>query len=148
MVRNNNEDMLSLGGIMLRDDTMNLSVDLDEKSQFYLLVSDGMGGHEYGERASQSLLEYLSECFKEGRFKEESFEDDLRFQVKSFSDHLNQQAKEEGQRLPMGCTLTGVVWAYGKTYLLNAGDSRTYRFRNGILQRIGVSGSWISWLRR
>ena len=36
----------------------------------------------------------------------------------------------------MGCTLTGVVWHYGKIYLINAGDSRTYRFRGGILRQL------------
>lgn len=136
LVRSNNEDMLSLGGVMLRDDAMTLTVELDEESQFHLLVSDGMGGHEFGERASQELLEYLCECFKEGRFHSERIEDDLRFHVHEFSNRLNQEAVAEGQQKPMGCTLTGVVWLYGRAYLVNAGDSRTYRFRNGILRQL------------
>ena len=48
----------------------------------------------------------------------------------------------------MGCTLTGVVWHYGKIYLINAGDSRTYRFRGGFLKQLttdqtqrGISGN-------
>ena len=36
----------------------------------------------------------------------------------------------------MGCTLTGVIWHYGKIRLINAGDSRTYRFRGGILRQL------------
>ena len=136
MIRTNNEDMLSLGGILLRDDELEFPIELDNESQFHLLVSDGMGGHEYGERASQGLLEYLCECFKENRFRPEHIEDDLRFHVKAFSDQLNRQAAAEGQRMPMGCTLTGVVWSQGKVYLINAGDSRTYRYRNGILRQL------------
>lgn len=136
IIRTNNEDMLSVGGILLRDDALSLPIELDGESQFHLLVSDGMGGHEFGERASQGLLEYLCECFKENRFRPETIEDDLRFHVKAFNDQLNRLAIEEGQRLPMGCTLTGVVWSQGKVYLLNAGDSRTYRFRNGILRQL------------
>ena len=136
LVRTNNEDMLSVGGILLRDDVLSLPIELDGQSQFHLLVSDGMGGHEFGERASQGLLEYLCECFKENRFQPETIEDDLRFHVKAFNDRLNSEALEEGQRMPMGCTLTGVVWSMGKTYLLNAGDSRTYRFRNSILRQL------------
>lgn len=136
IVRTNNEDMLSVGGILLRDDALSLPIELDGESQFHLLVSDGMGGQEFGERASQGLLEYLCECFKENRFRPETIEDDLRFHVKAFNDQLNRLAIEEGQRLPMGCTLTGVVWSQGKVYLLNAGDSRTYRFRNGILRQL------------
>lgn len=136
MVRDNNEDMISLGGVLLRDDALSFPIELDEESQFHLLVSDGMGGHEFGERASQGLLEYLCECFKEGLFRPESIEDDLRYHVKTFSNRLNQEARAEGQQRPMGCTLTGVVWSYGKVYLINAGDSRTYRYRNGILRQL------------
>lgn len=136
MIRTNNEDMISLGGILLRDDVLSFPIQLDDESQFHLLVADGMGGHEYGERASQGLLEFLVQCFKDGWIHPETLENDLRFQVRSFSVRLNHQAAEEGQLMPMGCTLTGVVWSQGKVYLLNAGDSRTYRFRNGILRQL------------
>lgn len=136
MVRDNNEDMVSLGGILLRDGEMTFPIVLDEESQFCLLVADGMGGHEHGERASQGLLEHLNDCFKNDLFHADTLEDELRSQVKAFSDQLNQEAMEERQSRPMGCTLTGFVWSHGKTLLLNAGDSRTYRYRDGILRRI------------
>lgn len=136
MVRDNNEDMVSLGGVLLRDDTMAFPIELDEESQFYLLVADGMGGHEHGERASQELLAYLGTCFQDHLISPEHVEDDLRRHVKLLSDRLNQEAVNEGQQLPMGCTLTGMVWSYGKTLAVNAGDSRTYRLRDGILRRI------------
>lgn len=137
LVRDNNEDMLSVGGILVRDDALELPVvELDDESQFNLLVADGMGGHEHGERASQGLLEYLNDCFKNELFYTDTLEEELRSQVRAFSDRLNQEALEEGQARPMGCTLTGFVWSHGKTLLLNAGDSRTYRYRDGILRRI------------
>ena len=136
IVRDNNEDMVSVGGILLRDNEMAFPVELNDNSQFYLLVADGMGGHEHGERASEGLLNYLNDCFKENVFTSENIEDELRSRVKAFSDRLNQEAEAEGQSRPMGCTLTGVVWMNGRAYLLNAGDSRTYRLRNGILRQL------------
>lgn len=136
LMRDNNEDMLSLGGVLLRDDEMRFPVELDDESQFCLLVADGLGGHEYGERASQGLLEFLAERFKEKDFDLETVEEELRSLVKQFNDQLNWQANEEGQQKPMGCTLTGVVWVKGRAFLINAGDSRTYRFRNGILRQL------------
>lgn len=146
--RDNNEDMVSLGGLMLRDDELAFPVELDVESLFYLLVSDGMGGHEQGERASQELLEYLDKCFKENLIHAETLEEDLRSHVKAFNADLNRKAMEEGQTHPMGCTLTGMVWSQGKAYVINAGDSRTYRFRNGILRQLtqdetvrGLSGN-------
>ena len=131
IVRDNNEDMVSVGGIFLRDNEMAFPVELNDNSQFYLLVADGMGGHEHGERASEGLLNYLNDCFTS-----ENIEDELRSRVKAFSDRLNQEAEAEGQSRPMGCTLTGVVWINGHAYLINAGDSRTYRLRNGILRQL------------
>ena len=137
LVRDNNEDMVSLGGILLRDDQMVLpAITLDEESLFYLLVADGMGGHQHGERASQGLLEHLDHCFKGGYIKAETVADDISTQVRAYSDELNWQARAEGQYRPMGCTLTGMVWAYGKALLVNAGDSRSYRYRDGILRQI------------
>ena len=42
LVRQNNEDALSIGGILLRDDSVSLSVTVPEDGYFYLLASDGM----------------------------------------------------------------------------------------------------------
>ena len=56
LVRDNNEDAISIGGVFLRDDSMRLSVDVSDKGYFYLLVADGMGVHEKGEVASEIAL--------------------------------------------------------------------------------------------
>lgn len=147
-VRENNEDAISIGGVFLRDDAMNLTVDVQENAVFYLLVSDGMGGHEKGEEASEITLSELKEQFAMNEIRPETFSDDIYEACKYISLKLNNAAYAQGQAKPMGCTLTGVVWHYGKIYLLNAGDSRTYRFRGGLLKQLttdqtvrGISGN-------
>ena len=135
--RENNEDMISVSGVMLRDDSLTLPVDFDDNATFYLLLADGMGGHEHGERASQMLLEHLKNFFHDYDFVED-FEKTICDYIMAFSYFMNNQASEEGQIRPMGCTLTGVVWLKGKTLVLNAGDSRTYRFRNGTLRQLTI----------
>ena len=135
-VRENNEDALSIGGTFLRDDAINLTVDVQENSVFYLLVSDGMGGHEKGEEASEITLEELKEQFAMNEIQPKTFSDDMNEAGKYISFKLNNAAYDQGQLKPMGCTLTGMVWHYGKIYLVNAGDSRTYRFRGGILRQL------------
>lgn len=147
-VRENNEDALSIGGVFLRDDAMNLTVDVQGNAVFYLLVSDGMGGHEKGEEASEITLEELKEQFAMNEIRPDTFSDDINEAGKYISYKLNNAAYAQGQTKPMGCTLTGVVWHYGKIYLINAGDSRTYRFRDGILRQLttdqterGISGN-------
>lgn len=135
-VRENNEDALSIGGVFLRDDAMNLTVDVQENAVFYLLVSDGMGGHEKGEAASEITLDEMKEQFAMNEIQPDTFSDDVNEAGKYISFKLNNAALAQGQTKPMGCTLTGVVWHYGKIYLINAGDSRTYRFRGGILRQL------------
>ncbi|MCR5513051.1 MAG: serine/threonine-protein phosphatase [Prevotella sp.] len=138
LVRDNNEDALSVGGIILRDNVTNFTVDISEGGFFYLLVSDGMGGHEDGEEASEFTLNELKEKFEQKQIGANSFEDDMRKMTNTISTQLNQMAAEKGQQLPMGCTLTGIVWHYGKIWLVNAGDSRTYRYRNGMLRQLTI----------
>lgn len=136
MVRENNEDAVSVGGLILRDNSTALTVTTPEDGWFYLLVSDGMGGHERGEEASEFTLDQVREAFERGIIGPETFEEDIRKVVADASATLNRRAFESGQTHPMGCTLTGVVWHCGHIYLINAGDSRTYRFREGILRQL------------
>ena len=136
LLRDRNEDALSVNGLFLRDDAVELSVEIPEEGFFYLLVSDGMGGHEKGEEASRFALEEMEEQFSFHHIRPESFEDDVREAARYINFKLNRAAAEDGQQRPMGCTLTGVIWHYGRTWLVNAGDSRTYRFRDGLLRQL------------
>lgn len=81
-LRDLNEDMLSVGGILVRDDSFTLPVSLDEDALFYLFVSDGMGGHEKGEYASRYLLEHLRDSFTMGDISADGFEDQIRLNVR------------------------------------------------------------------
>lgn len=52
--RRSNEDMVLVGESFLRDGSIDFS--LDNPDLFFALVSDGMGGHDHGEMASEFLL--------------------------------------------------------------------------------------------
>lgn len=141
LVRQNNEDALSIGGILLRDDSVSLSVTVPEDGYFYLLASDGMGGHENGEQASIQTLEGMKRFFETGQTPDSSgpiddFDEALRGVARDISCRLNDQAATEGQDRPMGSTLSGVIWYYGSVRLINAGDSRVYRMRGGIVRQL------------
>lgn len=134
-VRDNNEDMLSIDGRLLRDDA--LQVTDEEMGEYgYAFVADGMGGHDKGEEASQALLEHLRDCFTMGDFSREDFEGDFIRSVEYVSARLNARSDALGLGRAMGTTLCGMVWIYGKTYLINAGDSRAYRWRDGMLKQL------------
>lgn len=136
LVRQNNEDALSVGGLFLRDDSTEITVNTPEDGFFYLLVADGMGGHENGEEASSFALDEIKEQLVMHQVHPDSFEDDIREAARYIAFKLNRAAADRGQQKPMGCTLSGVIWHYGRIWLLNAGDSRTYRFREGILRQL------------
>lgn len=134
-VRENNEDMLSIAGRMLRDKALQVT-DEDAGDYWYAFVADGMGGHERGEEASTELLEHLRDCFTMGDFSEENFEADFIRSVEYVSARLNARSAYLGYERPMGTTLCGFVWYYGRTYMVNAGDSRMYRWRDGLLEQL------------
>lgn len=136
LVRGNNEDAVSIGGLLLRDDSASLSVSTPDDGYFYLLVSDGMGGHEDGEEASRFTLDEFKEQLVLHQISPERFEDEAREAASYISFKLNSAAAQRGQIHPMGCTLTGVIWHYGRIWLVNAGDSRSYRFRQGVLRQL------------
>lgn len=138
--RTNNEDMMSVGGILLRDSSLEITVEInkDSDSYFYILVSDGMGGHEKGEVASEYLLKCIASYLSDRSISTSEAEDGLRSLVKEVSDTLNAKGIKENQERIMGCTLTGVIWIGKAVYLVNAGDSRTYRHRNGILKQLST----------
>ncbi len=137
-VRYNNEDMVSIGGIMLRDDKLSIPVVFDDDGTFYLFVSDGMGGHEKGEVASSMLLEHLRDCFTMGDISAGEFTGDITRSVRYVSRKLNSLSQSEGLVKGMGCTLTGVVWIGGRLWLVNAGDSRTYLYHDGLIEQLTV----------
>lgn len=134
-VRENNEDMLSIAGRMVRDGALQVA-DEEAGEYWYAFVADGMGGHERGEEASRELLEHIRDCFTMGDCSEDDFERDFVRSVEYVSARLNARSAGMGLDRPMGTTLCGIVWIYGRAFLVNAGDSRVYRWRDGMLEQL------------
>lgn len=135
-VRDNNEDMASVGMYLIRDNSLNIEKEISEDECFCLLVSDGMGGHESGEYASQFTLEALRAFLLDKSLEHHNPVSDLALKIKDISACLNIMSSERHQGKAMGCTLTGIVRMQGKTLLVNVGDSRTYRLRDGMLRQL------------
>ena len=102
------------------------------------LVADGMGGHDAGDRASAAVVaefELLAGAPSLGI-------DDVRAALRRTRARVEAIA---GDGRAAGTTLTGVVIAevggIGYWLTVNVGDSRTYRFANGLLEQISVDHS-------
>lgn len=135
-VRDGNQDMAGAGLCLIRDSQTGLTHDLGDGKNFLLLMSDGMGGHQHGEMASSHTLEQLRSLVFDGRRDWSRPEETLTEEIGRIGTELD--LKSVGMQLdrPMGCTLTGFVWAGGKTLLVNVGDSRSYIYRDGMLRRL------------
>ena len=105
------------------------------------LVADGMGGHEAGERASAAVIEQFGRLVGLQALALE----DVRGALSRARAAVEDLASGGAARA--GTTLSGVVIAsvdgMGYWLSLNIGDSRTYRFADGRLERITVDHSVI-----
>ncbi len=103
----------------------------------YCLVADGMGGAAAGETASQIFAQSADEVFTNPKPKTEHdvlacVQSTFRFANDRILAHVVENPDHQG----MGCTaellaITGSGFVIG-----HMGDSRTYRFRNGILKQL------------
>ena len=101
------------------------------------LLGDGMGGAAAGEQASQIFVNTASEVFAE--FEHRTEKETLELVKRAFSsanqrilDHVTKNPQHKG----MGCTGELIAFVNGSFVLGHVGDSRTYRFRKGVLKQL------------
>ena len=105
--RSNNEDSLGI-------------------SEALLTVCDGMGGHNFGERASAFVRDVMLHAFPTvqplGKME-------IQQQLNQVQKELNQLLEQEPELEKMGTTFTGVFRTPDVWYAAHIGDSRIYLFR-------------------
>ncbi len=142
--RDHNEDMLLVGDTIFRDGRIRMEFDSDCLLTF--AVADGMGGHNAGEVASEMALNSLVKFT--GILGAGYSEGHLCNMLNDWAERMHEELTEEGfdnpERRGMGTTLCGFFIYDKKYYAINAGDSRLYHFRNGILQQISKDHSLAS----
>ena len=103
-----------------------------------IAVADGMGGGEYGEKASNFTIAALSDWFQGLPL---SYYEDyellypaLRQEVQKISDQLYYQYSRTNKTV--GSTLVGAIVGRDVTTIVNVGDSRAYAYANNSLNLI------------
>lgn len=91
-----------------------------------LTVCDGMGGHNYGERASAFVKEALLKVFAE---PQQLGKMEIQQQLNNVQSNLNHLLDKEPELEKMGTTFTGVFITPDMWYAAHIGDSRIYLFR-------------------
>lgn len=122
-VRDLNEDSFCLHGF-----------DRQEPLGFCIL-SDGMGGHNAGEVASQRTVQFAAEEL----LKDKSLTEAPRLlnqAVKTANERVYQMAMANQSQYGMGATLVMACICSDEAYIANVGDSRAYAYRKGELIQI------------
>lgn len=136
--RANNEDMAYVAGRLLRDDACEEDTALDAAPAAFA-VADGMGGCEGGEVASEIVCRSFA-AFMRGFDGTEPLAALKRWATDA-NNLVNDTAAVRPGLAEMGSTFVGLVWAGGRLWLVNVGDSRCYRLRGGVLKQLSVDHS-------
>lgn len=114
------------------------------------LVADGMGGHQYGQEASRlaiqtMLKQMLSKMYRSSEWGETELRQLLIDGVQAANQAIYQHNQE--QRTDMGTTITAAVVVGLTACVVNAGDSRTYLYRDSAgLRQITRDHSVVAYL--
>jgi serine/threonine protein phosphatase PrpC len=132
-VRENNEDSIAIAGWVGEAGMSAPRRSRHELAQPLLFaVADGMGGHAGGEIASG----YVTKRLAAGAVREDP--SDIVAQL----DDINRELYETMKTIPalrgMGTTVAGLVLTPRRAIWFNVGDSRIYRQRNGLLDRLSI----------
>jgi protein phosphatase len=111
------------------------------------VVADGMGGHVSGEMASHLAVQSMEEFVTRSRSETVDFSGVYRKDLSIEQNRLlaatrvaNRKIREEADKNPtkrgMGTTLIGVILEDKHLAVVNVGDSRLYRVRNGTLKQV------------
>ncbi len=149
--RSTNEDQFLIADVCKSMRIHQTSLALDYQTRLFgetqgklLLVADGMGGHEAGERASQLvtdgivnyILNRLTWFMADACESEQEFEEQLKNAFHSCQKRIDREIAEIPQHQGMGSTLTMAYITWPFMFLVHIGDSRCYLLRDGVLEQL------------
>ena len=134
--RKDNEDCYELRSVTMSDG----------RTVRFLVIADGMGGHEHGQLASRIAVEQFVKLEADTLTAGFSLDDMRRlFQTANTKVNALQEHLHDGI---MGTTLTAAVIEGDWLYLGHVGDSRCYVYRDGELIQISVDHTYYAELIR
>ena len=135
-VRDNNEDAYLLNRTVLSE----VLTECDIKVPFIAAVADGVGGEASGEIASRMALEMLSSV----RFSKKT---DMHTKVMNIHSRLKKYGVTHSGSANMQTTLCALaVDEDERAYIINVGDSRIYRCRDGGIKQLSRDQSLVQML--
>ena len=148
LVRQNNEDQFLIADLKKSVIIHHTSLSYEDETELLggsqaklMLVADGVGGNAAGERASslalESVIQYLLNAmhwmFRPEDEREAAFVGDLRSALSFTQERIQHAAEAAPYDDGMGTTITMAYVVWPHVFLVHAGDSRAYLYRNGDL---------------
>lgn len=146
LVREHNEDALLVCRQVVRDSELNTSAFLSPEDRYVVAVCDGLGGQNAGEVASMDAAMQLAHRVATLRPGQPfaRVQQLLHEWIKEEHAYLMALGEEDPSMSGMGTTLVGLLFYEGHVCWMNCGDSRLYRFREGILRQLSSDHSLYS----
>lgn len=138
-VRTNNEDMALVFGEQIRDTSASFTFDVPKNLRFAAIVSDGMGGYEKGEIASEMATRSFDKFLSSLPTNLDS--NNLIIEIKQWVRNINGEILETANGSGMGCTFCGIIIYEDSVFTINIGDSRIYRLRYDYLKLLTTDHS-------
>ena len=143
LIRSNNEDNFYIDGTYMKEkdrDNGALNVIKETKPHHLIAVFDGMGGEELGELASITAVRSLSHMDQQlAKAPVDRPLHDKQDEIKAFVNDTNDMICsliEQHGKVRMGTTAS-CLYLYGdRGMVFHLGDSRIYRFRDGMLEQL------------
>jgi type VI secretion system protein ImpM len=107
---------------------------LDARDTGIWAVADGMGGHSAGDVASQALVSALAKI--PGQNNIDRYQEQVEACLQSVNKDLLDMADRRGNGQIIGSTIVVLLISGMQFRYLWAGDSRLYRYRQGILEQL------------
>jgi serine/threonine protein phosphatase PrpC len=115
----------------------------EERVASFMMVADGVGGGQKGEEASRMALETVARYISEGArcyYRSDDSEGDFGRALEQAAMRCHKEIRERGAEDPattgMATTLTLFIGVWPWSYILQVGDSRYYRYADGVLNQI------------
>lgn len=126
----NNEDRALINNQFF--DEIQFEVWLNESVGLFA-IADGVGGCNAGEVAAEETLKMMAEVYP---LQGKDYEATIYTAIQNSENHLFQLAEDNQQYSGMATTLTGLILDDNEIITFNLGNSRVYRYRNGLLRQL------------
>ena len=112
-----------------------------ELGELYI-VTDGVGGQEFGAVAAQLAAQVINTEFYRLRQNDDPIPSALNEAIHQANKAIFAQAQERGG-IKMGCTVVVAVWHQKTLYVAHVGDARVYLLHKSDLRQLTRDDSWV-----